>query len=110
MSARTAKAPSDFLERYAREVDTLAADLDAFQDVLCRILSQSGNADGSGQALDEMAQRARALADVARRMAQEGPAGPVEELVAGVTLEDVLQRLSGSGTAPGNSGGELEFF
>jgi hypothetical protein len=107
---------SEFLERYAREVDTLAADLDAFQDVLCRILdqAQARPADGSGQALDEMAQRARALADVARNIAKNGASSPVEHLTADVKLEDVLQRLSGSesgSAAPaGANGGKLEFF
>ena len=120
MSARTAKvqpaAPSEFLERYAREVDTLATDLDAFQDVLCRILEEARGrmSDGSGQALDEMAQRARALADVARSMAKNGAASPVEHLTADVKLDDVLQRLSGSesgSAAPsGANGGKLELF
>jgi hypothetical protein len=121
MSARTAanaqsKAPSDFLERYAREVDTLAADLDAFQDVLCRMLdqAQARPADGSGQALDEMAQRARALADVARNIARNGASSPVEHLTADVKLDDVLQRLSGSesgsAASPGANGGKLELF
>jgi hypothetical protein len=127
MSARTAKAqseaqseaqsgaPTEFLERYAREVDTLAADLDAFQDVLCRLLddAKGRSADGSGQALDEMAQRARALADVARSMAKNGASSPVEHLTADVKLDDVLQRLSGSesgSASAGANGGKLEFF
>ncbi len=126
MSARTAakaqpgaqsgtgsEAPSEFLERYAREVDTLAADLDAFQDVLCRLLDEAKGrpADGSGQALDEMAQRARALADVARSMAKNGASSPIEHLTADVKLDDVLQRLSGSeAPSSGANGGKLEFF
>jgi hypothetical protein len=110
MSVRTAKSSSDFLERYAREVDTLAADLDAFQDVLCRILDQAQARDGSGQALDEMAQRARALADVARNIAKQGASSPVEHLTADVKLDDVLQRLSGSAAPAGANGGKLELF
>lgn len=112
MSARPVQAPSVFLERYAREVDSLAADLDAFQDVLCRILDEAKGrpADGSGQALDEMAQRARALADVARRMATGGATGRVEDLTADVKLDDVLQRLSGEDAPSGANGGDLEFF
>jgi hypothetical protein len=105
---------SAFLGRFASELGALASDIESFQDVLADMLSpmEGGRIPIQSQAMDELSQRAHALAGVAARMAVDGAleGGSVKDLVIGVTLGALAQRLSADGQGNRDEREELQLF
>lgn len=104
-----------FLSRFAAELAGLASDLERFQDSLADILAQGEGRPipVQSQAVDELSQRAHALAAIAARVAVDGALeeSSIDGLIAGVTLSALAQRLSSAGHEGGrDEGGELLLF
>lgn len=115
MAKVEAKQPGPkFLGRFAAEVGALAGDLEAFQDVLCNALRSPDRLDAPEriQALDELSQRARALANVAAALAEANVLNTraPEQLAMTVTLSDLARRLAGDTSEASKNEGELQLF
>lgn len=90
-------AQEEFLTRYADELDALARDLEKLQTTLADARIKTTKAPEGQQALDELTQRAQALADVARRISsgERHSDQTIRLIIANVKLADVAARLAG---------------
>lgn len=113
-AASATSSPEAFLARYAQELELLASGLESLQLTLAEKNMRGGAMAPVGQqALDELTQRAQALAGIARRLPPIATLdmASVSMLTASVTLADVAARLLGE-TPPGMDvvSGEVELF
>ena len=103
-----------FLKRYAHELALLAAGLDEMQHTVGQLASLTSDADLTvrAQAADDLAQHARALAELSGKLAAENriDSKSIEQALKGVKLNALARRLAGGRTAALEAGGELELF
>ena len=109
-----ADASPTFFRRFSAELVRLAADLDNFQNVLSILAGTTSNTEATMrvQALDELVQRAQALASVADHMTIEAPsnAAAIERIVSGIGLKTLVISLSGAAPNPDAEEGEFHLF
>ncbi|HEV7691678.1 MAG TPA: hypothetical protein VGO52_12670 [Hyphomonadaceae bacterium] len=100
-----------FIARFAAELERLAGDLDQYQGALASIagLTNQPELTMRAQGLDELVQRTVALADIARRYAED-PALTRSNALAGLTLDALARRLAGKEEALSIAGGEVDLF
>jgi hypothetical protein len=109
-----ADASPTFFRRFSGELTRLASDLDDFQNALSMLAVTQNDAETTIriQALDELVQRAQALADVADHMTIEAPSSAVavQRIVGAIGLRTLAESLSGEARAPESQEGEFELF
>jgi hypothetical protein len=109
-----ADASPTFFRRFSAELTRLATDLDAFQNILVMLTKASTDTDATihAQRLDELVQRAHALAGVADHMTIEAPssAAAIERIVGAIGLRSLAASLSGEAPAPIAEEGEFHLF
>jgi hypothetical protein len=103
-----------FLKKYAHELALLASGLDELQHTVGQLASLTSDTDLTvrAQAADELAQHARALADVAGKLAAEDQfdSNSIERALKSVNLTGLATRLAGARAAALQTGGEFELF
>jgi hypothetical protein len=105
----------DFLTRYAAELDALATDLAFLQHALVEhgLSDARSRLNPQLQSLDDLTQRAEALAEIAHRLAMAGAPTTTEageRLVQGVKLAQLGRRLLGRDPRPGMASGDIDLF
>jgi len=109
-----ADASPAFFRRFSAELTRLAADLDDFQGAFSMFAAAQNDPQTTIriQALDELVQRAQALADVADRMTLEAPssAAAIERIVGAIGLGALAGSLAGEAPAPESREGEFQLF
>lgn len=107
-------ASPTFFRRFSAELVQLAADFEHLQVSFGFVDAEASDTETAirVQALDELVQRARALADVAGYMTIEAPSSPVaiQRIIGGIGLRSLAARLAGEAPAAATHEGEFHLF
>ena len=103
---------SPFLELFVEELSRLSRDLDRLQHIIAETNPTGARPSNHLQRLDEITQRADALAKLAKGVFVTGAASVDERarLISEISLSDLASRLSGRACDAVSSRGELELF
>lgn len=103
---------SPFLELFVEELGRLSRDLDRLQHIIGEADPIGARPSSQLQRLDEITQRAEALAKLAKGVFVTGAASIEERarLISEISLSDLALRLSGLACDAVSPRGELELF